>query len=60
MPFVIVHKSKYGRELKYVADFVYYENGELVVEDTKGYRTELYKLKKRMVAELYDVEIRET
>lgn len=58
--FPLVKKSKYGREIKYVADFVYYEDGRMVVEDTKGYRTDVYKLKKRLMAELYGIEIRET
>ena len=58
--FPLIRKSEHGREIKYVADFVYYENGKLVVEDTKGYRTDIYKLKKRLMAELYGIEIRET
>jgi len=58
--FPLIRKSEHGREIKYVADFVYYENGKLVVEDTKGYRTDVYKLKKRLMAELYGIEIRET
>lgn len=57
--FPLVKKSKYGREIKYIADFVYYEDGKMVVEDTKGYRTDVYKLKKRLMAELYGIVIRE-
>lgn len=44
----------------YVADFVYRENGELVVEDTKGYKTDLYKLKAKIMYEKYGIWIRET
>lgn len=58
--FPLVKKSQYGREIKYIADFTYYDNGKLVVEDTKGYRTDVYKLKKRLMAELYGIEIKET
>ena len=58
--FPLIKKSKYGREIKYVADFTYYDNGHLVVEDAKGYRTDVYKLKKRLLAELYGIEIKET
>ena len=58
--FPLIKKSPHGREIKYIADFTYYENGVLVVEDTKGYRTDVYKLKKRLMAELYGIEIRET
>lgn len=58
--FPLIKKSEYGREIKYVADFVYYEDGHLVVEDTKGFKTDVYKLKRRLMAELYGIEIKET
>lgn len=60
VPFVLFKHSQYGRVIKYVADFVYTENGQQVVEDTKGFRTTEYKLKKRILAELYGIVIRET
>jgi hypothetical protein len=44
----------------YRADFVYFENGARVVEDVKGYATPLYRLKKRILKALYNVDIRET
>jgi len=59
-PYVLVEKSKYGRAIKYYADFVYRQNGETVVEDTKGFKTPVYKLKKRLMAEIYGIEIKET
>lgn len=58
--YVLINKSRYGRAIKYVADFVYYEDGKLVVEDVKGVRTPVYKLKKRLMAEVYGIEIKET
>lgn len=60
VPYVLIEKSKYGRAIKYVADFVYQENGQTVVEDSKGFKTDIYKLKKRLLAEKYDIEIKET
>lgn len=61
VPFVLVEKSKYGREIKYVADFTYIENEKYIVEDVKSSatKTPLYLLKKRLVAEIYGVEIKE-
>lgn len=59
VPFVLIPKSRYGRAIKYVADFVYYENGEMVVEDTKGFKTDVYRLKKRMMLETHGIEIKE-
>lgn len=46
----------------YRADFAYRDlraGGALVVEDVKGFRTPVYRLKKRMVEALHGVEIRE-
>lgn len=48
------------RGVKYIADFVYIENGKTIVEDSKGYRTALYKLKKKMFQSRYPLlDIRE-
>lgn len=43
----------------YEADFSYTENGELVIEDTKGTLTSLYKWKKRHIYAEYGIRIRE-
>ena len=46
---------------RYIADFVYHDReGRLVVEDTKGVRTEMYKWKKRHMLAQYDIRIVET
>lgn len=50
------------RAITYVADFVYYDNikGKIIVEDSKGYRTDVYKLKKKLFEYKYpDLEIKE-
>ena len=59
--FPLIPKSQYGREIVYVADFTYYEDGNLVVEDVKSpvTKTPLYRLKKRLLAEKYNIKIRE-
>ena len=45
----------------YKADFAYFENGKRVTEDCKGFKTPVYKLKKRMVEAAYPgLEIKET
>ena len=61
VPYVLIEKSKHGREIKYLADFTYIEKGKLIVEDVKSSatKTALYKLKKRLLAERYDIEIKE-
>lgn len=47
------------RECNYIADFVYCKNEKTVVEDTKGFRTEAYKIKRKLMLERYGVQIRE-
>lgn len=59
VPYELIAKSKYGRSIKYVADFVYSRNGLTVVEDAKGVRTPVYRLKRRMMAEKYGIKIEE-
>lgn len=45
---------------KYKADFSYYEDDRRVIEDVKGFKTPVYRIKKKLVEALYDVEILET
>jgi len=44
---------------RYRADAVYIEDGRRVVEDVKGMRTAIYKLKKKLMAAVHGIEIRE-
>lgn len=48
------------REISYVADFVYNENGKLVVEDSKGFRTPEYKIKRKLLLWVHGIRIKET
>lgn len=48
------------RECSYVADFVYKENGYLIVEDVKGVKTKEYILKRKMMLYLKGIRIKET
>ena len=56
----LVPKHGKNRAVFYIADFVYVKNGEEVVEDCKGYRTDVYKLKKKIFEWKYDKEILES
>ena len=50
------------RKLSYVADFKYFDNklNKWIVEDTKGFRTDVYKIKKKLFEYKYpDLEIKE-
>lgn len=45
---------------KYVADFVYEKDGEMIVEDCKGFKTATYRLKKKLMKSELGIEIKET
>ena len=61
VPYILFPKNEHGRALKYIADFVYTDDtGALVVEDAKGHSTDVYKIKRRLMAELKGIEIKET
>jgi hypothetical protein len=45
---------------RYVSDFNYYEGDQLVVEDSKGMPTPTYRLKKKLMDAVYNIQIRET
>lgn len=47
------------KSVVYVADFVYFENGKRVVEDTKGVRTPEYIIKRKLMLQKYGIRIRE-
>jgi len=43
---------------KYVCDFVVFDlEGKAIYEDVKGFKTDVYKLKKKMVEALYPIKI---
>lgn len=61
VPFELIPKSKHGMPIRYIADFTYNNlNGQLIVEDAKGVKTPVYRLKRRLMAEKYGIEIKET
>lgn len=47
------------KECSYIADFVYVQDGETVVEDAKGYRTDVYIIKRKLMLERYGIQIQE-
>ena len=47
------------RECSYIADFVYIENGKIVCEDTKGFRTKDYIIKRKLMLKVHGIRITE-
>lgn len=47
------------RAVNYIADFVYQQDGQKVVEDTKGFKTKDYILKRKLMLWVHNLRIRE-
>ena len=52
VPFLLQESFKKNgktyRKIEYIADFVYEEKGQTIVEDTKGMKTDVFKLKQKL------------
>ena len=65
VPYELIPKYKINnktvRKCVYVADFVYFDtkDNKVHVIDTKGFRTDTYKLKKKLFEYKYGVEVEE-
>ena len=46
--------------VRYIADYVYTENGQKVVEDVKGVKTKDYIIKRKLMLWVHGIKIRET
>lgn len=56
----LIPKQDGERACTYIADFTYYENGKLVVEDCKGCQTEVFKIKKKLMLWVHGIRIKLT
>ncbi len=52
-------RGKKHRAINYVADFHYVENAQLIVEDAKGYRSEVFRIKQKLFCKRYpEIDLR--
>ncbi len=59
--FELIPKQDGERACTYIADFVYTDaNGDLIVEDSKGFRTDAYKIKRKLMLWVHGIRIKET
>lgn len=59
--FELIPKQDGERACSYVADFVYCDaDGNTVIEDCKGFRTDAYKIKRKLFLYRYGIKILET
>lgn len=52
------HEGKQYREMEYVADFEYVEDGITVVVDVKGFRTAVYMIKRKLFLYRYGDKVK--
>ena len=55
----IIPKQDGERAAHYIADFVYESDGLTIVEDTKGYRTQDYILKRKLMLWVHGIKVQE-
>lgn len=60
VPYTLIPRQAGERACTYIADFVYTENGEQVVEDVKGMKTQVYILKRKLMLWVHGIKIFET
>ncbi len=58
--YVLIPKQSGERACKYIADFVYMENGKQIVEDVKGYKgNPVWIIKRKLMLWVHGIKIRE-
>lgn len=55
----LVPKQDGERAVHYTADFVYVEKGQTVAEDSKGFRTQVFIIKRKLMLFRHGIRIRE-
>ena len=60
-PYELIPKQSGERACKYIADFVYMENGKRIVEDVKGYKgNPVWIIKRKLLLFVHGIKVRET
>lgn len=59
VPFELIPSQDGERAVKYIADFVYEENGKEVVEDAKGFHPKEYIIKRKLMLWVHGIKVRE-
>jgi hypothetical protein len=59
IPYQRIDGKVVERACHYIADFVYQQDGKKVVEDTKGYKTQEYIIKRKLMLYLKGIRIQE-
>lgn len=59
VPFELIPSQDGERAVKYIADFVYEENGKEVVEDAKGFHPKEYIIKRKLMLWVHGIKVSE-
>ena len=64
MPFELIPSQRIDgkvveRACNYMADFTYYKDGQWIVEDTKGFKTKDYIIKRKLMLKVFGIRIHE-
>lgn len=51
------HMKRAEREVTYIADFVYIKEGQTIVEDCKGYETDVFKIKRKLMLYIHGIQV---
>lgn len=56
----ILRQEKQSRgKITYLADFVYEKGSQTIVEDVKGMKTDVYKIKRKLMLYFHGIQIKE-
>lgn len=56
----IILDGKKQRAIHYVADFQYIKDGIFTIEDSKGFKTDVWKIKRRLMKHIHGLEVVES
>lgn len=57
VPFELIPSQDGEMAVKYIADFVYEENGKEIVEDVKGFRPKDYIIKRKLMLWVHGIKV---
>lgn len=58
--YVLIPKQEGERAVTYTADFRYFQDGAWVVEDSKGFKTQQYVIRRKLMQFIHGIRILET
>lgn len=57
IPFILQPSYRFKCGTKYKADFGFFQNGERVIQDVKGFQTPSFRIKKKLMKSEYGIDV---